>query len=291
MVQQRTLEMDCEPLQRSSGRNWHELHIFRGCCFGSRSVLGTIQNCLFGSMDGDEMTFDQSEFDVRCEWGLNGVANLAPISDAIIIVDVMSFSTAVVVGTARGAYVHPYRWKDDSSIEFADSIGGELAGSRGKSKYSLSPVSLMSIPPGSRLVLPSPNGATLSLSTGDIPTFAGCLRNSKAVAEAASRCGRKVAVVPAGERWPNDDSLRPALEDFIGAGAIIRYLSGTLSPESQAAMSTYVSVEGSLISSLKRCSSGKELIAMGFENDIPPIAEVDIEDCAPVLKDGAYSRA
>ncbi len=93
-----------------------------------------------GSMDGDEMTFDQSEFDVRCEWGLNGVANLAPISDAIIIVDVMSFSTAVVVGTARGAYVHPYRWKDDSSIEFADSIGGELAGSRGKSKYSLSPV-------------------------------------------------------------------------------------------------------------------------------------------------------
>ncbi len=56
-------------------------------------------------------------------------------------------------------------------------------------------------------------------------------------------------------------------------------------------MSTYVSVEGSLISSLKRCSSGKELIAMGFENDIPPIAEVDIEDCAPVLKDGAYSRA
>ena len=242
-------------------------------------------------MPGEEMTFDQSEFDIRCEWGLNGVANLAPTSDAIIIVDVMSFSTAVAVATAREAYVYPYRWKDDSSVEFARSIGAELAGSRGKSRYSLSPVSLMSIPAGSRLVLPSPNGAALSFSTGDTPTFAGCVRNSKAVAEAASSCGRKVSVIPAGERWKEDGSLRPALEDLIGAGAIIRHLSGTLSPEAKAALSTYMSFQTDILGSLKRCSSGKELIAMGFEKGIPPIAEVDTDDCAPVLKDGAYSRA
>lgn len=30
---------------------------------------------------------------------------------------------------------------------------------------------------------------------------------------------------------------------------------------------------------------------MGFEDDIRPIAEVDVDDCAPVLKDGAYERA
>ena len=38
------------------------------------------------------MTFDQSAFDIRCEWGTNGVRKLAPISDAIIIVDILSFS-------------------------------------------------------------------------------------------------------------------------------------------------------------------------------------------------------
>jgi hypothetical protein len=32
------------------------------------------------------MTFDQSGFDVRCEWGDNGVLQLAPVSDVVIIV-------------------------------------------------------------------------------------------------------------------------------------------------------------------------------------------------------------
>ena len=36
------------------------------------------------------MTFNQCEFDIRCEWGENGVHQLAPISDAVIIVDVLS---------------------------------------------------------------------------------------------------------------------------------------------------------------------------------------------------------
>ncbi len=27
---------------------------------------------------------------------------------------------------------------------------------------------------------------------------------------------------------------------------------------------------------------------MGFEDDIPPTAELDVDDCVPVLIDGAY---
>ena len=45
-----------------------------------------------------EVTFCQSDHDPRCEWGVNGAFTLAPVSDAIIIVGVMSFSTAVVGG-------------------------------------------------------------------------------------------------------------------------------------------------------------------------------------------------
>lgn len=33
------------------------------------------------------MIFDQRDFDVRHEWGPHGVAQLAPNSDAIVIVD------------------------------------------------------------------------------------------------------------------------------------------------------------------------------------------------------------
>jgi 2-phosphosulfolactate phosphatase len=237
------------------------------------------------------MTFDQAEFDIRCEWGERGVSSLAPTSDAIIIVDVLSFSTAVVIATARGASVFPCRSQDDSRIEFARSVDAELAGPRGRAKYSLSPASLTSLPVGARLVLPSPNGSTLSLSAGGTPTFAGCLRNARAVAEAAFTCGPRVSVIACGERWKEDGSLRPAFEDLVGAGAIVSHLSGSRSPEAQAAVAAFRAAEVDLLSSLRQCSSGKELIAMGFEDDIPPAAELDVDECVPILEDGAYRRA
>ena len=67
------------------------------------------------------MTFDQSGFDVRCEWGENGVRHLAYGADAVIIVDVLSISTCVEIAASRGAVVFPYRWKDESAAAFAMS--------------------------------------------------------------------------------------------------------------------------------------------------------------------------
>jgi phosphosulfolactate phosphohydrolase-like enzyme len=39
------------------------------------------------------MIYDQSEFDLRCEWGAQGVSQLAPISDVIVIVAEMALVT------------------------------------------------------------------------------------------------------------------------------------------------------------------------------------------------------
>jgi 2-phosphosulfolactate phosphatase len=205
------------------------------------------------------MFFDQAEFNLRCEWGIEGVERLAPDCDVVIIVDVLSFSTSVDVAIGRGAVVYPYRWRDETATEYARSLGALLAGSTRSDGYSLSPSSLLSIPPGTRLVLPSPNGATLSLATRDALTFSGCLRNAQAVARAAQKLGDRILIVPAGERWPGSQTLRPALEDLVGSGAIIHFLQGTKSPEAALAEAAFLHYRGKLLDCLLSCSSGKEL--------------------------------
>jgi len=237
------------------------------------------------------MIYDQSEFDLRCEWGAQGVFQLASISDVVIIVDVLSFSTCVEIATNNGAIIFPYAYKDESVIDYAKSLQAELASHRQRwtiTGYSLSPKSLEQIPAGTRLVLPSPNGSFLTLHTGNTPTLAGCLRNCQAVAEFAQKYGEKIAVIPAGERWKDDGSLRPAFEDLIGAGAIISYLPGSLSPEAEAAIAAFQAFQQDLLGYLKKCSSGKELIEKGFEADVELAAAFNISDCVPLLTENAY---
>lgn len=154
-----------------------------------------------------------------------GLTYLGPNSDAIVIIDVLSFSTCVDIAVANGATVYPYRWRDASADVYATSRGAIAASCRQGTGYSLSPASLRHIPPGTRLVLSSPNGSTLSLSTGAVHTFAGYLRNADAIAQTLPQYGNRFSLIPAGERWP-DGSLRFAVEDLLGAGAMIHHLPG-----------------------------------------------------------------
>jgi 2-phosphosulfolactate phosphatase len=239
----------------------------------------------------DTSFFDQHGYMIRCEWGANGIAALGPESDVIVIVDVLSFSTCVDVAVGNAALVYPYRWKDESAERFAASIQAVLAHSRRNepASYSLSPASLRAIPAGTRLVLPSPNGATLSHATGSTPTLAGCLRNASIVAQTAQIIGGRISVIAAGERWP-DGSLRPAIEDWIGAGAIIAHLTGTRSPEAEMAYQAFLAAQADLTWYLTHCSSGRELIGRGFAEDIQIAAALNVSDCAPLLTAGAYQR-
>ena len=234
------------------------------------------------------MIYDQAEFDLRCEWGVQGVSQLAPISDVIIIIDVLSFSTATEIATNNGAIIYPYQWRDDSAIDYAKSVNAELSKGRWhKEGYSLSPASLTKIPAKTKLVIPSPNGSTLTLLTGETPTIAGCLRNPEAVAKFAQKYGHKIAVIPAGEKW-EDGTLRPAFEDLIGAGAILSFLDGSLSPEAETAVATFHAFKNDLLAYLKKCSSGKELIAKGYELDVELAADFNVSDCVPFFQENAY---
>ena len=237
------------------------------------------------------MIYDQAEFEIRCEWGEQGVIQLAPISDVIIIVDVLSFSTSVEIATNKGAIIFPYQWKDKTAADYANSMKAKLASKERKSNdgYSLSPASMINIPADTRLVLPSPNGATLTLGTGQTLTLTGCLRNCKTIADFAQNYGKKIAVIPAGEKW-QDGSLRPALEDLIGAGAILSYLEGRFSPEAAIAVAVFQSMKDNLLSTLRNCSSGKELIARGFATDVELAADFNISSCVPLYRDKAYIK-
>lgn len=233
--------------------------------------------------------FDQKEYDIRFEWGLSGVKALASVSDVMIIVDVLSFTTCVDIVVGNGGSVLPYQGKAEALADYAKSMGALFA-SRTRQReaaYSLAPSSLLTIPAGTRLVLPSPNGSTLSLATEGVSTMAGCLRNAKAVATKGSQLGERISVIAAGERWP-DGLLRPALEDLMGAGAVIAYLKGRLSPEAQMAVAGFHHVQSDLADILLRCGSGKELVDRGFEEDVWLASKLNVSNAAPLLVEGVY---
>jgi 2-phosphosulfolactate phosphatase len=232
--------------------------------------------------------FDQSEYEIRCEWGLAGVRALAPISDVVVIVDVLSFSTAVDVAVSRGAAVLPYRWNDGAAAEFAESKKALLAAPRTeRDKYSLAPASLRSIPSGTLLVLPSPNGSTLSLSTGGTVTVAACIRNCEAVAARLHKYGERIAVIPAGEQW-SGGALRPSVEDLIGAGAILAGLPGRRSPEAESAIAVFERFRHTLRDTIARSGSGKELVDDGFPEDVEMASEYASSGAFPVLAGDRY---
>lgn len=237
--------------------------------------------------------FDQSAFGVRCEWGGAAVRHLGPHVDAVVVVDVLSFTTCVDVAVSRGAFVLPYRWRDDSAAAFAQKQGALLAGHerRVTGGYSLSPSSLLTLPVGERLVLPSPNGGALCALAAElgVPVYAACLRNARAVGEHLRGVAR-VLVVPAGERWP-DGTLRPALEDGLAAGAVIAALPGDRSPEAEAAAQAFRAARPDLVRVVRECGSGRELTGRGFAADVELAAQPDVSVVVPELRDGVFTSA
>jgi 2-phosphosulfolactate phosphatase len=226
------------------------------------------------------------------EWGLHGVEMLREKVSVLIIVDVLSFSTAVDVAVARGASVIPFPLGDlTAAREAASAAGAVLARARNSTDagYSLSPSSLATIPGGTKLLLPSPNGSRLSLAGGSVPVLTGSLRNAKAVAAAARVIAGEgpVAVIPAGEHWP-DCSLRPAVEDLLGGGAILDALDLLLSAEARVARDAFRGAGADLAAILRASISGQELIDRGFQEDVEFAAALDVSAVAPILRDGAY---
>ncbi len=264
----------------------------------------------------------QDRHPVRVEWGAGGALALTRYaverggSVYAVVVDVLSFTTSVSVAADAGLPVLPYRWGHDGARAFADEQSAVLAQPRSHTReggISLSPQSIRDSKAVSAIMLPSPNGSTITqmLADSGATVVAGALRNRAAVGQwLAGRLTARldepqhrqtvVLLVPAGERWP-DGSLRPAVEDLWGAGgvaaAILEHLgarpeghpaSGLLSPEAETARLAFTGVRERLADELAACASGRELVESGWSTDVAIAGELDSSLSVPVLVDGAF---
>lgn len=237
----------------------------------------------------------QPGFAYRFDWGLEGLQRLAPTADVVVIVDVLRFTSAVCAALEAGATVLPYPWAKEDVHEYADSRQAIAAGFREDGGPSLSPTDLLSLTAGTRLVLPSPNGATLAFHARTLGVglvLAGSLRNASATAHYARfHAGSGVvAVVASGEQWGDQSLLRPAVEDLLGAGAVLSALdpSGAASaphcsPEATAARAAFRQARPMLYEALVSSSSGRELLQRGWDDDVATSAALDVTDIVCVL--------
>lgn len=201
--------------------------------------------------------FDQSRYQVRFEWGAEGIDRLAT-ADIVVVVDVLRFSSTVAARVAGGQSVR--------LDEAAHAV--------------------------------SRNGAAVANRAGDALIVLGCLRNAQAVARAVlayqhDRGARtSIAVIAAGEREGRDGPVRFAVEDQLGAGAIIDAL-GQLgidhtSPEAAITGEAFRGLRPALRHLLTASGSGQELIDGDRRDEVLAASVLDDLDVVPVLRAGAF---
>jgi 2-phosphosulfolactate phosphatase len=212
-------------------------------------------------MPGQPHPFDQSSYQVRLDWGVDGLARLAP-PDIVVVVDVLRFSSTVIQALERGEY-----FGLDAAARAVSINGAAVAEAA---------------------------GATSAV------VMLGGLRNAAAVARAVLDVQEKraertsVAVIACGELGAREagSPLRFAVEDLLGAGAVVAALTDLgidhSSPEAAAAGEAFRALRGATRHLLAASGSGRELAAIDRSDEVAAAAAVDAASVVPVLRDGVF---
>jgi 2-phosphosulfolactate phosphatase len=243
-----------------------------------------------------ENIFNQAPFQCRMDWGVRGVREASERGDIIVVVDVLSFSSAITNALNKGVIIYPFPRVGDIET-FGKNTGAEVcilerSRARELGLPSLSSTSFTEAHRGKKYVLSSINGATCvkEAKEGSL-IFVSSLLNRSAVAKVINQIQKEkehaVTVIASGERWKRIDGqereLRPSIEDYLGAGALLEKLEGTKSPEARVCVAAFQSCRPDLSALMLDCSSAREVVSMGFPEDIPFCSQLDIYNEVPFL--------
>ncbi|MEV7631714.1 2-phosphosulfolactate phosphatase [Microbacterium sp. NPDC089318] len=220
--------------------------------------------------------FDQSSYQVRFEWGTEGLARLAP-AQIVVVVDVLRFSSTLADAVAAGQ-----RISLESALQWSTNGAAVASAASAAAGPDASPVTVL----------------------------IGGIRNAAAIARAVmtlqERQGTRasVSIIAAGELAPTGE-MRFAVEDQLGAGAIVDALCDVgidhSAPEAAAAAEAFRALRPGLRHMLIGSGSGRELVegvastarmeAAGVRPaTTAEAAELNAVDIAPVLRLGVFER-
>lgn len=225
---------------------------------------------------------------VHLDWGVAAALEAAERGDVVVIVDVLSFSTTAAIALERKA-----------NVVVAKAGAPPAPAAAGGERDGLSPARALALQPGDAAVLASLNGAACvaAVANSGATVMLGALRNRAAVVGYLAGLGlegrlRRITLVACAEQrsassGAHAGSMRPCLEDWLGAGAIAAGLEVrglTLSPDAQAAAVTFAAATPARLGDwLRGCASGRELTERGFGLDVELAARVDATTSVPVL--------
>lgn len=243
-----------------------------------------------------ENIFNQSPFQCRMDWGVRGVKEASDRGDIIVVVDVLSFSSAITNAVHSGVIIYPFPRTGDindyGKLVEAEVCILERSRARELGLPSLSATSFNESHKGKRYIVSSINGATcVKAANKNNLVFVGCFLNISAVANVVNKIQKEknlnITVIASGERWNSINGepkeLRPSIEDYLGAGAILELIDGTKSPEAKVCISAYQNSKSELSDLIADSSSGRELKAMEFPEDVEFCSRIDIFEEVPVL--------
>lgn len=103
-----------------------------------------------------------------------------------------------------------------------------------------------------------------------------------------------ITVLACGERWPTPvegEDLRFAVEDWLGAGAILSHLGLASSPEARVCEAAFRGVQDRPEEILLNCGSGIELREKEYESDVLHAARLNLYETVPLLAEGRFVNA
>jgi phosphosulfolactate synthase (CoM biosynthesis protein A)/phosphosulfolactate phosphohydrolase-like enzyme len=211
--------------------------------------------------------------------GVHGALEARKRGGVIVMIDALRASATMIAALEAGmAAIKP--------VGSPEECTGEVtAGERGGRKlpncrHNSSPTELMRYNyKGKTLVFTSTNGVECLLSAAgpNSIVLVGSTNNRRAVAGAAGRLARQrgvpITLLMAGR------NNQYAIEDALAAGEIARAL-----PEARVhgELPSSAALEGDFCAS----ASGRNLIALGYAEDVRFCAQLDRTDVVPVLRDG-----